>query len=40
MEHWLGAAPHEHYIQVHVIFGPGITWLEKTTDEQYNGTSR
>lgn len=40
VEHWHGAAPHEDYVQVHVIFGPGITWLEKTTDEQYNGTSR
>lgn len=40
IEHWHGAAPHEHFIQVAVGFGSGITWLEKTTDEQYNGTAR
>ena len=40
MEHWHGAAPHEHFVQVAVGFGEGITWLEKTTDEEYNGTAR
>lgn len=40
VEHWHGAAPDEHYIQVHVGFGSGITWLEKTTEEQYKGTAR
>ena len=40
VEHWHGAAPNEHFVQVAVGFGSGITWLEKTTDEQYNGTAR
>ncbi len=40
VEHWHGAAPDEPFVQVHVGFGSGITWLEKTTDEQYNGTAR
>jgi quercetin dioxygenase-like cupin family protein len=40
VEHWHGAAPHEHFIQVAVGFGEGITWLEKTTDGQYDGTAR
>lgn len=38
IEHWHGAAPHEPFVQVAVGFGSGITWLEKTTDEEYNGT--
>ncbi|HXV62781.1 MAG TPA: cupin domain-containing protein [Vicinamibacteria bacterium] len=40
VQHWHGAAPHEHFIQVAVGFGSGITWLEKTTDEQYDGKAR
>jgi quercetin dioxygenase-like cupin family protein len=37
VEHWHGAAPHVHYIQVAVGFGEGIEWLEKVTDEEYDG---
>ena len=37
VEHWHGAAPGEEFIQVHVGFGSGITWLEKVADEQYEG---
>lgn len=40
VQHWHGAARHEHFVQVAVGFGSGITWLEKTTDEEYNGTAR
>lgn len=40
VEHWHGAAPHQHFVQVAVGFGSGITWLEKTTEEQYNGAVR
>lgn len=40
VEHWHGAAPHEPFVQVAVGFGSGITWLEKTTEEQYDGTGR
>ena len=37
VEHWHGAAPDEHFIQVAVGFGSGITWLDKVTDEEYGG---
>jgi quercetin dioxygenase-like cupin family protein len=40
IEHWHGAAPHEHFVQVAVGFGSGITWLEKTTDAEYDGATR
>jgi quercetin dioxygenase-like cupin family protein len=40
VEHWHGAAPQEPFVQVAVGFGEGITWLEKTTDAEYNGTKR
>lgn len=40
VQHWHGAAQNEHFIQVAVGFGSGITWLEKTTDEEYNGRAR
>ena len=37
VEHWHGAAPDHSFIQVAVGFGRGITWLEKVTDEEYEG---
>ena len=37
VEHWHGAAPSEAFIQIAVGFGGEITWLEKTTDGQYEG---
>jgi len=37
VEHWHGAAPDEEFIQVHIGFGSGITWLEKVTDDEYEG---
>jgi quercetin dioxygenase-like cupin family protein len=35
--HWHGATPHSHLIQVNVSFGGETKWLQKTTDEEYNG---
>jgi quercetin dioxygenase-like cupin family protein len=40
VQHWHGAVPHEHFIQVAVGFGSGITWLERTTDAEYEGRAR
>jgi len=40
VEHWHGATPDQLFIQVHVGFGSGITWLEKVTDEEYEGNVR
>ena len=37
IEHWHGAAPDEHFIQVAVGFGAGITWLDRVTDAEYDG---
>ena len=37
VEHWHGAAPDQHFIQVSVGFGSGIEWFDKVTDEEYNG---
>ena len=37
VEHWHGAAPSEHFIQVAVGFGSGIEWLDRTTDAEYGG---
>ena len=39
-EHWHGAAPDQHFIQVATGFGRGITWLDKVTDEEYGGGTR
>jgi quercetin dioxygenase-like cupin family protein len=38
--HWHGATPHEPLVQVAVGFGGGIQWMEKVTDEEYQGKSR
>lgn len=35
--HWHGATPDQALSQVSVTFGPGIKWMEKVTDAQYNG---
>jgi len=40
VEHWHGAARDEPFVQVNVGFGSGITWLEKVTDEEYEGGAR
>lgn len=37
VDHWHGAAPDTHFVQVAVAFGGDTEWLEKVTDEQYNG---
>jgi quercetin dioxygenase-like cupin family protein len=37
--HWHGAAPHEPLVQVGVGFGGETRWMEKVTDEEYNGRS-
>ncbi len=37
VEHWHGATPDSHYMQVAVGFGPGIEWLDYVTDEEYAG---
>ncbi len=38
--HWHGATPHEHFVQVAVGFGGETRWMEKVTDEEYQGKSR
>lgn len=37
IEHWHGAVPQTHLIQINVGFGGDTRWLQKTTDEEYNG---
>ena len=37
--HWHGATPHEPFVQVAVGFGGETRWMEKVTDEEYNGKS-
>jgi quercetin dioxygenase-like cupin family protein len=37
MDHWHGATPHEHFVQVAVGFGQEVEWLELVTDEEYSG---
>jgi quercetin dioxygenase-like cupin family protein len=37
IDHWHGATPHEHFVQVAVGFGQEVEWLELVTDEEYNG---
>lgn len=37
IEHWHGAVPQTHLIQVNVGFGGETRWLQKTTDEEYSG---
>ena len=38
--HWHGATPTERYVQIAVSFGGEIKWLQKTTDDEYNGKAR
>jgi quercetin dioxygenase-like cupin family protein len=35
--HWHGAVPGQGLTQVSVVFGEGIKWMDKVTDEQYSG---
>jgi quercetin dioxygenase-like cupin family protein len=37
VDHWHGATPHEHFVQVAVGFSAEVDWLELVTDEEYNG---
>jgi len=37
VDHWHGATPHVHFVQVAVGFGEGVEWLELVTDEEYDG---
>jgi quercetin dioxygenase-like cupin family protein len=37
--HWHGATPHEPLVQVAVGFGGETRWMEKVTDEEYEGKS-
>lgn len=37
--HWHGATPHDHLVQIAVGFGGETRWMEKVTDEEYQGTS-
>jgi quercetin dioxygenase-like cupin family protein len=37
VEHWHGAVPDVPFTQVAVGFGEQTVWLEKVTDEEYNG---
>ena len=38
--HWHGATPTDRFIQVAVSFGGEIKWLQKTTDDEYNGKTK
>ena len=38
--HWHGATPNDRFVQVAVSFGGDIKWLQKTTDDEYNGKGR
>ena len=37
IEHWHGATPDQRYVQIAVGFGGDTKWLQKTTDDEYNG---
>ena len=37
VDHWHGATPDVEFTQVAVGFGETTEWLEKVTDDQYNG---
>ena len=37
VEHWHGAVPFTHLVQVNVGFGGETRWLQKTTDDEYAG---
>ena len=37
VEHWHGAAPNTHLIQVNIGFGGDTRWLARTTDDEYAG---
>jgi quercetin dioxygenase-like cupin family protein len=37
LEHWHGAVPQTHLIQVNVGFGGETRWLQRVTDSEYNG---
>ena len=37
VDHWHGAVPDQEFYQVALGFGEATDWLEKVSDEQYNG---
>ena len=37
VDHWHGATPDMHFMQIALRFGEGIEWFDKVTDEEYNG---
>ena len=37
IQHWHGAAPDEPFVQIAVMWGGEVEWLERTTDEEYAG---
>lgn len=37
LDHWHGATPHEHFVQVAVGFGQEVEWLELVTEAEYDG---
>lgn len=37
VEHWHGATPDSHFVQVAVSFGGATTWFDYVTDEEYEG---
>jgi 4-carboxymuconolactone decarboxylase len=37
IEHWHGATPDQALVQINIQFGGSTRWLQKTTDEEYNG---
>ena len=37
VDHWHGATPDSHFVQVAVGFGERVEWLELVTDAEYNG---
>jgi quercetin dioxygenase-like cupin family protein len=38
--HWHGATPGDRFVQIAVGFGGEIKWLQKTTDDEYNGRTK
>jgi quercetin dioxygenase-like cupin family protein len=38
--HWHGAVPDRPLVQVNVGFGGETKWMEKVTDEEYQGKAR
>ena len=39
VDHWHGATPDSHFVQVAVGFGERVEWLELVTDEEYSSVA-